>query len=274
MEIIMIITGTENLLKLCMKYSKRFYQISTLSVSGNSLVDQSYIEQSFEQDVIFKENNFYINQSLDNVYVRSKFEAEKLVLKYINKGLNGYICRVGNLMSRFSDGKFQPNVDENAFIGRLISLSKIECIPDYLLNTYMEFTPIDYCAEAVIKLIQYPTNENRIFHLYNNNHVNIQDFIEVLKKYTIIDIVSNEEFLKKIDKLLTRKDFSNILSGVLRDFDENKKLVYESKVKLDANFTNEYLSKIDFKWPKIDNIYLEKFINYFYSIGYITKEEK
>ena len=268
------VTGTENLLKLCMKYSKRFYQISTLSVSGNSLVDQSYIEQSFEQDVIFKENNFYINQSLDNVYVRSKFEAEKLVLKYINKGLNGYICRVGNLMSRFSDGKFQPNVDENAFIGRLISLSKIECIPDYLLNTYMEFTPIDYCAEAVIKLIQYPTNENRIFHLYNNNHVNIQDFIEVLKKYTIIDIVSNEEFLKKIDKLLTRKDFSNILSGVLRDFDENKKLVYESKVKLDANFTNEYLSKIDFKWPKIDNIYLEKFINYFYSIGYITKEEK
>ena len=268
------VTGTENLLKLCMKYSKRFYQISTLSVSGNSLVDQSYIEQSFEQDVIFKENNFYINQSLDNVYVRSKFEAEKLVLKYINKGLNGYICRVGNLMSRFSDGKFQPNVDENAFIGRLISLSKIECIPDYLLNTYMEFTPIDYCAEAVIKLIQYPTNENRIFHLYNNNHVNIQDFIEVLKKYTIIDIVSNEEFLKKIDKLLTRKDFSNILSGVLRDFDENKKLVYESKVKLDANFTNEYLSKIDFKWPKIDNIYLKKFINYFYSIGYITKEEK
>ena len=96
----------------------------------------------------------------------------------------------------------------------------------------------------------------------------------MLKKYTIIDIVSNEEFLKKIDKLLTRKDFSNILSGVLRDFDENKKLVYESKVKLDANFTNEYLSKIDFKWPKIDNIYLEKFINYFYSIGYITKEEK
>ena len=268
------VNGTENLLKLCMKYNKRFYQISTLSVSGNSLVDQSYIEQSFEHDVIFKENNFYINQSLDNVYVRSKFEAEKLVLQYINKGLNGYICRVGNLMSRYNDGKFQSNVNENAFIGRLISLSKIGCIPDYLLNTYMEFTPIDCCAQAIIKLLQYPTNENRIFHLYNNNHVNIQDFINVLKKYTTVNIVDNEEFLKKVDKLLTQKDFSNILSGVLRDFDENKKLVYESKVKLDAEFSNKYLSKIKFKWPKIDNIYLEKFIDYFYSIGYITKEEK
>ena len=108
----------------------------------------------------------------------------------------------------------------------------------------------------------------------NNNHVNIQDFINVLKKYTTVNIVDNEEFLKKVDKLLTQKDFSNILSGVLRDFDENKKLVYESKVKLDAEFSNEYLSKIKFKWPKIDNIYLEKFIDYFYSIGYITKEEK
>lgn len=267
------VEGIENLLKICIKYNKRFYQISTLSVSGNSLVDQSYIEQSFKNDVTFKENNFYINQSLDNVYVRSKFEAEKIVLQYINKGADGYICRVGNLMNRFSDGKFQPNVDENAFIGRLNSLAKIGCIPDYLLKSYMEFTPVDRCAEAIIKLVQYPTEQNRIFHLYNNNHVNTDDFIKVLRKYKNISVVSNTEFLNKIDKLLTQKDFSNILSGILRDFDKNRKLVYESKIKLDAKFTNEYLSKIDFKWPKIDDEYLEKFINYFWQIGYITKEE-
>lgn len=177
-------------------------------------------------------------------------------------------------MNRFNDGKFQSNVDENAYIGRLISLYKVGCIPDYMLNAYMEFTPIDCCAEAIIKLLQYPTDKNRIFHLYNNNHVDIKDFINALQKYQSIDIVSNEEFLNKIDNLLTRKDFSNILSGILRDFDKNKKLVYESKIKLDAQFTNEYLSQIGFRWPKIDNKYLGKFIDYFYLIGYITKEEK
>ena len=85
------VNGCENLLKFCYQFNKRFYQVSTLSVSGNSLVDQSYIEQSFENNVIFRENNFYINQSLDNVYVRSKFEAEQLVLEAISNGLDGYI---------------------------------------------------------------------------------------------------------------------------------------------------------------------------------------
>ena len=55
------VDGTENLLKFCTQFNKRFYQVSTLSVSGNNLENQSYMEQSFEHDVIFRENNFYIN---------------------------------------------------------------------------------------------------------------------------------------------------------------------------------------------------------------------
>lgn len=83
------VNGTENLLKFCLKFNKRFYQISTLSVSGISTANQS-----FKNDVIFNESNLYINQSLDNVYVKSKFEAEKLVMSYILKGLDAYILRV------------------------------------------------------------------------------------------------------------------------------------------------------------------------------------
>ena len=97
------VNGTENLLKLCLKFDKRFYQISTLSVSGNMLLEQSNIDHSLDNDVIFRENNLYINQSLDNVYVRSKFEAERLILEYILNGLDGYILRVGNLMNRYED---------------------------------------------------------------------------------------------------------------------------------------------------------------------------
>lgn len=267
------VTGTENLLKLGLQYNKRFYQISTLSVSGNSLVDQSYIEQSFEKDVIFKENNFYINQSLDNVYVRSKFEAEKLVLQYILKGLNGYIFRVGNLMNRYSDGKFQPNVEENAYISRLISLSYIGCIPDYMLNAYMEFTPIDCCANAIITLMKHPTKLNRIFHLYDHNHVNISDFINELINYIPFKVVSNDDFIDKINNIFKETNSNKILSGILRDFDSDKKLVYESKVKLNSDFTIEYLSKIGFKWPKIDDCYIKKFLTYYNSIGYLNSKE-
>lgn len=88
------VNGTENLLKLCLKYGKRFYHISTLSVSGNASESGGFENQDFKDDVTFKENNFYIGQALNNVYVRSKFEAERLVLDYILKGLDAYILRV------------------------------------------------------------------------------------------------------------------------------------------------------------------------------------
>ena len=266
------VDGCENLLKFCTKFNKRFYHISTLSVSGNSFAEQSYIEQSFEHDVIFRENNFYINQSLDNVYVRSKFEAEKLVLQYILNGTNAYILRVGNLMSRYEDGKFQQNVDENAYLGRLISLANIGCIPDYMLNAYMEFTPIDTCADAIIKIAKHSNDTNRIFHLYNHNHVDVDKFIEILRKYISFDIVSNDEFLNRFDNIFNQENSDKLLSGILRDFDANKKLVYESKVKLKSDFTIEYLSKIGFVWPTITEKYLTQFLDYFCSIGYIKRE--
>jgi len=88
------VDGTENLLKFCKKYDKRIYHISTLSVSGNTLAEGNYEGMEFLDDIIFRENDFYINQSLDNVYVRSKFEAERQVLNYILQGVDAYILRV------------------------------------------------------------------------------------------------------------------------------------------------------------------------------------
>lgn len=257
--------GTKNLLDFCLKFNKRFYQISTLSVSGNTVV-----EQSFENDVIFRENNLYIGQTLDNVYVKSKFEAEKLVLKYVAKGLNGYILRVGNLMNRYSDAKFQPNVQENAYVSMLASLLNIKCIPEYLLERYLEFTPIDICADAIIKIIEHPCTENRVFHLYDYNHVDIGDFIDIVKRRITFDIVSSDDFVDKINKILKEDDAERILSGILRDLDSNKRLTFETKIKIKSEFSIEYLQKIGFVWPKIDEVYLNRFLDYFESIGYMN----
>ena len=52
-------------------------QISTLSVSGNTMFDFAMNQQKYDTNVTFNESNLYIGQSLENVYVRSKFEAEK-----------------------------------------------------------------------------------------------------------------------------------------------------------------------------------------------------
>ena len=266
------VDATEKLLEFSLKYNKKFYQISTTSISGVTLENSEFAKYYSDKNIIFKENNFYIGQSLENVYVRSKFEAEKIVLDYILKGLDAYIFRVGNLMNRYEDGKFQPNVSQNAFINRLSSLSYIGCVPEYLINNYLEFTPIDSCALAVIKLMQSSNEQNRIFHLYNHHNVNVKEFIDLLKEYTQIDIVPNEDFIKEINNIVKDEDSNTMLAGVLRDFDADQKLEYDSKIKIKSFFTINYLMKLDFIWPRIDHDYLIKFIEYFNNLGLLKKK--
>ena len=168
------------MLDFCKSFNKKFYQISTLSVSGNAL-EVASVKQNIEKETIFNESNLYIGQSLENVYIRSKFEAECLVLDSILESTEAYILRVGNLMPRYKDGKFQENISENAYINRLLGFIKIGAIPKSLKNSYLEFTPIDICANSIINLVTHPNKNNRIFHLFNNNHVYLNTISKYLK---------------------------------------------------------------------------------------------
>ncbi len=157
----------------------------------------------------------------------------------------------------------------------LTSLLNVGCIPDYLLERYLEFTPIDSCANAIIKLAKHPSKENRIFHLYDYNHVDIRDFINFVNNYTKFDIVSSNQFIEKVNSMLKQDNSDKLLAGILRDFDVNQKLTFETKIKVKSDFSIKYLQKIGFVWPKIDENYLSKFLDYFHLLGYMNfKEEK
>ncbi len=256
------VMGTKHLLEFCKKFNKRFYQISTLSVSGNSFVDNYASHQSFENEVEFNESNFFIGQNLDNVYVRSKFEAEGLVLNEIENGLEGYILRVGNLMPRFSDGTFQENTSENAYINRLAGFIKIKAIPENIKNVYLEFTPIDFTADAITRIITHPSKNNCIYHVYNHKHIYINKILKILKNYDYnISIIKTEKFKEMIKNLLNDSENKNILNHLINDFDQNLNLDYEGKIKLTSSFTVEFLNKLGFEWPEINSTYIRYIIS-------------
>lgn len=258
------VIGTQNIVQFCKTFQKRLYHISTLSVSGNAFMSQSYVENNIEEEVIFDESCFYIHQSLENVYVRSKFEAEKYVLEEMKNGLDAYLLRIGNLMPRISDGKFQTNRTENAYANRLLSFAKLGKIPDYLLQDYAEFTPVDSCAQAIVKLMQHPSNINRIFHLFNPNHVTVKELLTIFRHFLTIEVVSDEEFLAYIDAILKRDHSDELLAGILGDFNKDRKLVYNSNIKLNCDFTVQYLRHIGFIWPTIPENYLTNFFKLLY----------
>lgn len=263
------IDGVKNVINFCTQFKIKLYHISTLSVSGNVFSEDNFSGATATDKVIFKENNLFVGQDLSNIYIYTKFMAEKLILDNIASGkLNGAIIRLGNITSRLSDGKFQINVSENAFLNRLNSFIQLKCVPDYLLNGYTEFTPVDSCADAISNIVQYECPYT-IFHLFNNNHINILDLINILNEYGLqISVVNNDEFLQSVNNVL--QNDKNILSGIINDFDVEKKLVYDSNITLNNDFTNKFLEKIYFSWPKINAEYIYKYISYLKSIGYIN----
>ena len=250
------VKSVEKIIDFANTFKKKVFHISTLSVSGNAFVDQYYMEQHFNKEVEFCENNFYIGQSLENVYIRSKFEAERRIFEAILKGTDAYIIRVGNLMPRWSDGKFQENAIENAYISRLKAFVKMKCIPDYLVNGYLEFTPIDCTAQAILKIIQYTNKDNKIYHVFNNNHVEIYKVLDMLPE---LNVVNSEEFKQKIKKILNSSK-SDIVDALINDLDKDLNLHYDSKIKINSNHSLELLKLYGFKWPKIDKRYLKNIL--------------
>ena len=263
------VTSVQHTVDFCKSFDKKLYHISTISITGFN-PDSSYLLNNKKrwfirkenEKIIFDESSLYVGQIIENVYERSKFEAECLVLEAINNGLDAYILRMGNLTPRNRDGVFQENIGDNAFLNRLIAFIKIGACPENLLSEKLEFTPVDEAATAIYKLITHPNNTNRIFHLYNHNKVNIKRLLRVFKSEGCnIDAIPESEFTSKVHGLLKDSKYKNILNNLIRDFDSYLHLNYKNDIIIKSNFTIKYLRKTFYKWPRISTQYLIRLIN-------------
>ena len=264
------IDSTINVINYCKKHNKRLLHLSTLSISGNMFLDGATPLKDINKSekVYFAENNLFINQSLDNVYIRSKFEAEKIILDNIADGLDAKILRLGNITSRFCDGVFQINPEDNAFVNRFKSIMELRLLPKSLLEQEVEFTPVDLCSEAIVKIMQHNSKLISVVHVYNSNHIKINKILKILNELNIkIDTCSDEEFAK----LITSPNSKSKITGIVNDLTPDKKLKYSSNIKVKSNLSVDYLSKCNFKWKKINKIYIQKYFNYLININFFKE---
>ncbi len=264
--------SVKRLADFALKNNKKFIQISTLSVSGNILENGQIEQKNIKPGTIFNENKLFIGQNLDNVYAYTKFMAEKTVYDYIlNKGLNAKVMRMGNLTGRFYDGKFQPNAEENAFAQRLKTIIELKVLPDNLLDFDVEFTPIDYAAEAVVILI-YTDDRYNTFHLFNDNHIKMEELNNIFKVMNInLDIISKDQ-MTSLMKNLMDSDYSRI-QGIVQDLNSKKELDYKPNTKINEDFTKYILNINGFKWPILDEEYIRKYLKNLYDIKFLKENE-
>lgn len=242
------VLSVKNIIKFAKEANASINDISTTSVSGNYLVKNDITYD-------YTENDFYIGQNYkDNVYVRTKFEAENELFKAQSEGVKVNIFRVGNLMQRASDGVFQINKFDNAYFKRIYGFTKLRKLPNNLVTQKLEFTPVDACAEAIVKLLVY---ENKVFHLLNPNLISITELISALLNYNInISFITPTEF----NKFIHNDENVEYLENFITDLNNSNKLNYETNIHINDNLTLEFLKNNNFSWPMITKDYLNLFI--------------
>ena len=246
----------------------KLIHISTLSVSGNGFGDESDGAVGGEEQR-FSEESFYIGQPLNNVYVHSKFEAEKAVLEAMADGLKANIMRMGNLTNRSSDGVFQYNYESNNFLKHIKAVIELGCVPNSLLGSLScEFTPVDRAASAVMTIARHFSTEQTVFHI-NNKPLRFEKLIEYLNAIGCrIEAVDDSVFTEALRRTAKQTGKEYIFETFIQDMDEHDRVHFEGSVRMENDFTVRYLKQFGFAWKETDLPYLRKYVDYFRKIGY------
>lgn len=259
------VEATKRLIDFCKRGNKKLIHISTLSVSGNGFDNGLIKEEKY-----FSESDLYIGQPLENVYARSKFEAEKAVFEAILEGVEAKVLRMGNLTNRLSDGKFQQNYKSNAFLNRIRALMKLKSYPESVADYEVEFTPIDKAANAVMTIVRNFDDNLTVFHINNPLTITVGKLFSYFEKMGYrIKQLSDDEFKMQLIRSSKDESMEHIFETFINDMDENTQLNYDSNIRIENEFTVSYLKNLGFEWSDMDVDYLQKYVAYFREIGYL-----
>lgn len=179
--------------RISKEFNLVYYQISTTAMG------------LLEND--FKETSLYQNNTYDNYYLSSKRKAEDYIINNFETNRKTYIIRVGNLMPRSSDYKFQINYQDN-FIYQAVN-SKISIKSNNIKS--LDISSVDLVSKAIVHLIKEPVNL-RVLNVFNPNLLIFdENYHYPINNEVTIALLKDRNFtFSKLDrKYLTR---------VLRDF--------------------------------------------------------
>lgn len=238
--------GTQNIIRFCMESGAQLHHISTMSVNGYILTT---MEPDHEEQ--FDENNLYIGQHYrDNIYVHSKYLAEKSVIDAIHKGLKANIYRVGNLLWRYSDGKFQRNRRSHDFYMLTQAFLKLGCYPEVLGELRVNFTPVDECAKAICLLSA--DELGHVWHMMNPNDMALSEYLNTLAG-NAWRVLPMDQFITILEEY--RED--PIMGFLLAYAVVNKHVYSHEWPKQKNHITVQQLHSLGFEWSDPSNKYLQ-----------------
>ncbi|WP_074625135.1 non-ribosomal peptide synthetase [Bacillus cereus] len=249
------VQSTKYLLELAKNTNARFHYMSTLSVVGQAESDPKEFE--------FFESNFDRGQNLDNLYLESKFQGEKMVREAMEKGVRATIYRVGNLVGNSKTGKFQYNINENAFYRLLKGICLSSIAPD--VNTYVDLTPVDYGSLAITELSYKANTVNKTMHICNPIQLKWGQFINSLQAFGYdILLMKQEKYIEKFFNTNLTTDEQKALELIMPLLESVEEL---SVAIPSCLYTQGYLKNVHCLEPNQE--YINLLLNYAMNIEYL-----
>lgn len=242
------VQGTKNLFELVDMNSKIiFHHISTVGVVQDLLTEGKW-------NSIKGMSEIPEDLQLESVYTDTKMKAEKWILDQAKVGKQVFVYRMGNLAGRYSDGHFQGNIDENAFYRMLKLMILVNKAPN--VQWMVDFTPIDFAADVVVKSALTDEHAVRVYHVCHPNPIPFAQFVSILNKLDLsIEMVETAFYEDYILSDSMSEEIKNLAVAQLDgDGASDTNAVFDSQQTM--NLLNiQHL-------PKIEKEYIGKLIQY------------
>ncbi|MEI5906366.1 amino acid adenylation domain-containing protein [Bacillus spongiae] len=216
------VLGTKNIIELLDKNQNIvFHHISTIGISQDLLSEGKW-------DKLEKNIESINNLTLDNIYTDTKLKAEKIVLDKINEGKNAFIYRMGNLTGRSDDGKFQKNIESNAFYRMMKLMILLKKAPK--VNWLVDVTPVDFASDIVMKGVMKKIHTHRVYNVSHPNPIHFESLVDLFNEVgfeiDLIDKMSYEEYA--LNNKLTKEAKDLLVSQLDGDGAIDSRAVFDS----------------------------------------------
>lgn len=244
------VKATINLLNLAkLSRKKEFHYISTAA----SLFEGKYKNYDY---YVFDETDDARFIEKNNIYGKTKYAAESLVIKYRKQGIQSNIYRVGNLAFIAKTGQLQENIEDNAFYHWLRALIRIRVVTKEI--TRVDITPADWAAKAIVTLLNQKNLKNQIFHVFNPHPFDISSV--TLNNQKLLRIIPIRKFIDAIVKCIDNGHCQIIQRFLLHQGWLNEPLKNINNVNVLQDRTECILEKCGFKWRPVTNKLFERCI--------------
>ncbi|MBJ6362748.1 amino acid adenylation domain-containing protein [Paenibacillus sp. GCM10012307] len=256
------IAGTLSLIELARACTRKvhFHHISTLGIPED-------LALSGQWDTVVEQQKLDSDLRVDNLYTQSKMAAEKAVISAGEAGLNISVYRAGNLSCHSETGLFQKNIDSNSFYRMIKAMLLLGKAPE--VSWEMDFTPINYAAEAIVQLALQQGSVSRMFHICNPKTIAYAQWIDMIRGcgYEIQALAPSAYTAWLFDEHVP-KNLEGVQLAIAQLEGDGAK---DSPFRYGCDLTSETLEKFGVRCAEPDRQLMTKMIDYAVKIGYFPR---